>query len=99
MGAGMIRVDRGDGKLFNFQPNDVEAFIKANPGAKRVEGPSGASAPTAAEEAATEALAPKSVDNMTIAELKTYADEHNVDLEGASVKADIIAAIKGAEGN
>lgn len=98
MGAGMIRVDRGDGKLLQFQPNDVEAFMKATPGAKRVNTPTPSGAPTAAEQAATVAQGgEKGIDDMTVAELKAYADEHNVNLEGASVKADIIAAIKNAE--
>jgi hypothetical protein len=94
MGAGMVRVDRGDGKLFNFQPNDVDAFIKANPGAKRVDTPAVSTAPTEAELAATAALG---IDHMTVAQLKEYADEHEIDLDRASVKADIIAAIKNAE--
>lgn len=95
MGAGMIRVDRGDGKLFNFQPNDVEAFIKANPGAKHVDGPSGQTSPTAAEDAATEAQ--QGLSGKTVAELKVLADERGVDLSGASVKADIIERIEAAE--
>lgn len=98
MGAGMVRVDRGDGKLFNFQPNDVDAFIKANPGAKRLDTPAKSNAPTSAEQAATAALGSvDNVDAMTVAQLKTYADEHRIDLGDASVKADIIAAIKSAE--
>lgn len=36
-------------------------------------------------------------DEMTIAELKAHADEHGIDLEGATLKADIIAHIDGHE--
>lgn len=98
MGVGMIRVDRGDGKLLQFQPNDVEKFLATTPGAKRVATPTASGAPTAAEQAATAALGNQpSVDNMTIAQLKTFADEHNIDLEGASVKADILERVKAAE--
>lgn len=94
MGAGMIRVDRGDGRVLQFQPNDVDAFIKANPGSKRVATPSPSGEPSAAEQAATAARG--GVDDMTVAQLKTYADEHNIDLEGASVKADILERVKAA---
>lgn len=90
MGIGMIRVDRGDGRLLQFQPNDVDAFLKANPGSKRVATPEASGEPSAAEQAA-------SYEAMTVAQLKTYAHEHDIDLEGASVKAHIIAAIKNAE--
>lgn len=34
------------------------------------------------------------VDEMTVAQLKDYADENNIDLQGATVKADILAAVK-----
>lgn len=95
MGQGMIRVDRGDGRLFNFQPNDVDAFIKANPGAKVVERDA-VGGPTEAETAATEAQT-VNLGRMNLNELRAYADEHGVDLEGVSVKADIVERIEAAE--
>jgi hypothetical protein len=98
MGKGMIRVDRGDGRLLQFQPNDVEAFLKATPGAKKVDGPSASVSVTPAEAAATKAQEAKDgLDGKTIAQLKDYADEKGIDLSGASVKADIIERIEAAE--
>ena len=45
-----------------------------------------------------EAQAPaKSLDDMTVDELKAYATEHSIDLTGKTTKADILAAIKAAE--
>ena len=41
--------------------------------------------------------AAKSLDDMTIDELKAYATEHSIDIEGKTLKADILAAIKAAE--
>lgn len=40
---------------------------------------------------------PKTLDEMTIDELKAYAAEHSIDLTGKTAKADILAAIKAAE--
>lgn len=40
----------------------------------------------------------KALDDMTVEELKTYAAEHSIDIEGKALKADILAAIKEAEG-
>lgn len=37
------------------------------------------------------------IDKMTVAGLKAYADENNIDLGDATVKADILAAINAAE--
>lgn len=39
----------------------------------------------------------KTVDEMNVAELKAYAAEHNIDIGSATLKADILAAIKAAE--
>lgn len=39
----------------------------------------------------------KALDDMTVEELKTYAAEHSIDIEGKALKADILAAIKEAE--
>lgn len=36
----------------------------------------------------------KSVDDMTVKELEQYADDNNIDLEGAHLKADVLAAVK-----
>lgn len=46
-----------------------------------------------AKEAAEEHL----VDDMTVAELKAYAEEHGIDLKKARLKAEIVEAIKSAE--
>lgn len=93
MGKGMIRVDRGDGRLLQFQPNDVEAFLKATPGAKRVDTPTVSSAPSEAEVRATET---QGFRGMTVAQLKEHAEQNGIDLEGASVKADIVERIEAA---
>lgn len=37
------------------------------------------------------------LDEMTLAELKEYAKAHDIDLDGATKKADVLAAIKAAE--
>ena len=39
----------------------------------------------------------KSLDEMTVDELKAYAKEHSIDITGKTAKADILAAIKAAE--
>lgn len=44
-----------------------------------------------------EAAEGKSVDKMTVAELQAYAKEKEIDLAGATAKADILAKIKEAE--
>lgn len=41
----------------------------------------------------------KSIDAMKVDELKAYAEEHNINIEGIEKKADILAAIKAAEGS
>ncbi|MBD2760069.1 hypothetical protein IEE94_11175 [Yimella sp. cx-573] len=38
--------------------------------------------------------APDGLDSLTVAELKAHADEHGIDLDGATKKADIVAAIE-----
>ena len=48
----------------------------------------------AAEEAAKKLQKEKPIDKMTIAELKVYADDHNIDLGEAAKKDDILAAIQ-----
>ena len=40
----------------------------------------------------------KDLDAMTVAELKEYASENGIALTGLTLKADILAAIKTAEG-
>lgn len=99
MSAGMVRVDRGDGKLFQFAPNDVKAFIDANPGAHVVPGRNGELPPTQAEEAATAALAAKGSlgpGSMTIAQLHELAQERGVAVPSKGKDA-IIAALEAAE--
>lgn len=55
-------------------------------------------AASADEPAALSADEPgKALGDMTVAELKAYAEAHGVDLTGKSTKADILAAIQGAE--
>lgn len=46
-----------------------------------------------AAEADPEAQAPN-LEDLTVAELRDYADEHDIDLSGASRKAEIIEAIE-----
>lgn len=43
------------------------------------------------------APAEKALDDMTVDELKAYAAEHSIDIEGKTLKADILAAIKAAQ--
>ncbi|MCR8983270.1 hypothetical protein [Brevibacillus laterosporus] len=44
-----------------------------------------------------EQIEEKSLDKMTVAELKEYAIQHEIDLGEATKKDDILAVIKGAE--
>ena len=39
----------------------------------------------------------KSIDDMNLDELRAYAATHSIDLEGKTLKADVLAAIKAAE--
>lgn len=56
MSTTLVRVDRGDGLLFNIAPGkDMEAFKAANPGAKEVAKPAGASDDVAMPEAPAKA--------------------------------------------
>lgn len=50
-----------------------------------------------APEAKDPASAEKQIADMTVAELKTYAKEHEIDLGDAAKKPDILAAIQAAE--
>jgi len=97
MGKGMVRVDRGDGRLFQFQQGDVKRFLAANPGAHVVPGRGEVLAPTAAEEAATAALAGPELTSLTRAELEGKAAELGIDVSGAKNKGEIIALIEAAE--
>lgn len=47
--------------------------------------------------AAEETPADKAIDDMTVEELKVYAATHGIDLGSATLKADILAAIKAAD--
>lgn len=40
--------------------------------------------------------APVALADQTVADLREYAAEHNIDLTGATVKADVVAAIESA---
>lgn len=62
-------------------------YIEVSPGSAK---------PKAPEEGAQETPS-KSIDDMTVEELKAYAAERSIDLGAASLKADILAAIKAAE--
>lgn len=97
MGQGMVRVDRGDGKLLQFQPGDVQKFISANPGAHVVEGRSEGEVMTPAEVAATAAAggAPNFA-SMRRVDLDAYAAERGIDISGASNKEQVIERIEAA---
>lgn len=56
---------------------------------KAAEAPKPAPAQTSAKE-------PKSVDKMTVEELKAYASEHSIDLGEATKKDEILAAVQAA---
>lgn len=71
---------------FTVDDKDVEALVSkgaiVTEPCKAPEGPKGSV---------------KSIDNMKVDELKAYAAEHNIDIDGVEKKADILAAIKAAE--
>lgn len=71
---------------FEVDDNDVETLVKAGAiviiPAESVEG---GEAPT------------KTIDGMKVDELKAYAEEHNIDISGATKRTEIIAAIKAAK--
>jgi len=56
-----LRVDRGDGRLFNVSESDLPAFKRDNPGAKVVPKPAPSTSPSEREEAATAAAARRTV--------------------------------------
>ena len=47
---------------------------------------------------AVENAADEPIEEMKVEELKAYAAKHNIDLAGATTKADILAAIQAASG-
>ncbi|MBG9788539.1 hypothetical protein [Brevibacillus laterosporus] len=51
----------------------------------------------AREEAKKEELVVQTIDKMTVAELKEYANQHEIDLGEVTKKDDILAVIKGVE--
>lgn len=53
--------------------------------------------PQISEESQEPEVEEKSIDKMTVAELKEYANQHEIDLGEATKKDDILAVIKGAE--
>lgn len=98
-----VRVDRGDGKISNVATGkDLDDFKVLNPGAKVVGDRAPMAETTPQEDAATAALnaEPGTVSSRsTLAELKAFADEHEIDLAGATIKADILARIEAASGD
>ncbi len=94
-------ISDADGKvILNLMQQDCKAlrvvfrvgFQVANPITRLGGGyPAGVVTPAAAKPAQ------KTLDEMTIGELTEYANEHNIDITGKTLKADILAAIKAAE--
>lgn len=87
-----VRIDRGDGHVFNIAPAEVDKFIAANPGAFVVGGK--------AEDKATEAVESQPADDgadfdaMTLPQLHEYAADNGIDLGGATLKADVLEKVK-----
>ena len=63
-------------------------------GSENPDGSEGSQEPEGEQQEATPEQ--MSLEDMTLAELKDYAKEHDIDLNGASRKADILAAIQKA---
>ena len=99
MSSNLIRVDRGDGRLFQFNEADAKAFIAANPGAHVVPGRNASTAPTPAEVAATavaqgEAPAkPKTLSTMNRDELLALAADRGVDVSEAKNMTELRVAL------
>ncbi|MCR8994483.1 hypothetical protein [Brevibacillus laterosporus] len=55
--------------------------------------------PQISEESQESEVEEKTIDKMTVAELKEYANQHEIDLGEATKKDDILMVIKGAESN
>lgn len=92
----LVRVDRGDGNLIKLTPKEAEAYIAANHGAKVVGTPPPPSDDVPMPQA-SESASPK-YEEMTLPELRDYADSHGVDLTDATRKADVIERIQAAQG-
>ena len=95
----MIRIERSDGRLFQFQEGDVAAFLRANPGAQVVPGRGPSDQVTPAEVAATVALAagPPNFAALRRADLDAYAAERGINTSGASSKAEVVERIEAAQ--
>lgn len=92
----LVRVERGDGNLIKMTPKEAETYIAANPGAKVVSTPPPPSDDVSMPQA-SESASPN-YEEMTLPELRDYADARNVDLTDATRKADVIERIQAAEG-
>ena len=67
---------------FDVEDKDVPALVKA-----------GAIVTVAPEEKEDDNEMVKSIKSMTIAQLKAYAAEHEIDIKGIEIKPDIVTAI------
>lgn len=91
-----VQYRRGDGGTFNIDPNSEmgREWLKNNPGV--VEIPR-TERRTETGIARPEVEAGGDVNAMNVSQLKRYAAEHEIDLEGATKKADILAKIVEAQ--
>lgn len=92
----LVRVNTQGDVLIKMTPKEAEAYIAANPGAKVVGTPPPPSDDVPMPQASESALL--NYEEMTLPELRDYADSHNVDLTDATRKADVIERIQAAEG-
>lgn len=108
-GGQQYRVDRGNGDILIFNQADADRYVAANPSARNL-GPyvrkeaqdSGIEGLSVEGENATEPqtseIASPNYEEMTLPELRDYADAHQVDLTDATRKQDVIERIQAAEG-
>lgn len=94
-GDNRVQYQRADGGVFNIDPNSEQGkdWIANNPGATKLahetRQPAGA--------AGIEVEAGGDVNAMNVNQLKRFAAANNIDLEGATLKADILAKIVEAQ--
>lgn len=84
------RADRIVGDTFNTSEERAEQIDSALPGYITYKRVDGADMPV---EEHQESVA--DVSKMTVAQLKAYAEEHDIDIPSGAKKADIIAILKG----
>lgn len=89
-----------DGDTYNDYVAVVAPPEPSEPGG---DGPDGPTGPDEGGEPAgpgdgNEPAAPKALEDMTVEELRAYAAARSIDLAGLTLKADILAAIRAAEG-